>query len=243
MKNLLLPLSFVAFSLLNTPLAATAQMAPAPKAPVKTPTPAAKAPAAKTPPARSQEPILTTPKSLERDLDVFSSWVNERISQAESTVRRELPRIKEDFDRQSKRIDAAVDSLSGQSKREYTTQKVRYEKWASKQDSLDAVARRPETAAETQRRLLNETVVISTARATELPDLYGRLLEHTRDNRRQWSQADWSAASAVLERLNARYEVVREQLSLDDRIRVRSLQTEFRTLEKARDVKDLVNDK
>jgi|GEM_PF-1087256 len=226
MKHMLLPLSLAALGLLTNPLQAAAQTTPKAKTTTKT-----------------AEPILTTPKSLERDLDVFSSWVNEKVDQASTTVRRELPRIKDDFDRQSKRLDAAVDSLSTTSKREYTTQKVRYEKWASKQDSLDAAARRPTTAADAQRRLLNETVTISTARATELPDLYGRLLEHTRDNRKQWSQADWSAASAVLERLNVRYEQVREQLTFDDRLRVRSLQGEFRTLEKARDVKDLVTDK
>ncbi|GAA3945850.1 DUF6565 domain-containing protein [Hymenobacter algoricola] len=243
MKNALLPLSLVAFSLLLTAPGAQAQTAPKPKAPApaapaaKTPAPATKAP------AKTTEPLLTTPRSIERDLDVFSSWVNDKLGQAETTVRRELPRIKDDFDRQSKRLDAAVDSLSTNSKKEYTTQKVRYAEWASKQDSLDALARRPATAADTQRRLLNENVVIGSARATELPDLYGRLLEHTRDNRRQWSQADWSAASAVLEKLNVRYEQVREQLSVDDRLRVRSLQAEFRTLEKARDVKDIVTDK
>jgi hypothetical protein len=226
MKPVLLPLSLVAFSWLASPQTAAAQTTTKPKTTTK-----------------ASEPILTTPKSLERDLDVFSTWVNERIGQAESTVRRELPRIKDDFERQSRRLDSAVDSLSSTSKREYTTQKVRYQKWASKQDSIDAVTRRPATAADAQRRLLNENVVISSARATELPDLYGRLLEHTRDNRRQWSQADWSSASAVLEKLNVRYEQVREQLSLDDRLRVRSLQAEFRTLEKARDVKDMVNEK
>ncbi|GAA4017973.1 hypothetical protein GCM10022408_34570 [Hymenobacter fastidiosus] len=227
MKYVLLPLSLIMGALMLSPLSTTAQTTP--KKPDT--------------PAKTTQPILTTPKSLERDLDVFSSWVNDKLDRAETTVRRELPHIKEDFDRQSKRLDAAVDSLSGQSKREYTTQKGRYEQWASKQDSLDAVTRRAAPAADPQRRLLNETVVITKARATELPDLYGRLLEHTRDNRRQWSPADWSAASTVLSRLNGRYEQVREQLSLDDRLRVRSLQTEFRTLEKARDVKEAMSDK
>ncbi|TGE16779.1 DUF6565 domain-containing protein [Hymenobacter elongatus] len=220
MKRFLLPISFVAAGLACAPLAATAQQKSTP----------------------AKQPTASTPSAIERDLDVFSNWVNDKLDRAETGVRRELPRVKEDFERQSKRLDSAIDSLSSQSKREYSTQKVRYQRWATKQDSLDAMARQPETASAAQRRLLHETVTISRARANELPELYLHLLESTREQRRSWSPADWSAASAVLERLNARYEQVREQLPLEERVRVRSLQTEFRTLEKARDVKDLMQE-
>ncbi|UOQ76294.1 hypothetical protein MUN84_17220 [Hymenobacter sp. 5516J-16] len=173
---------------------------------------------------------------------VFSDWVNDKVEQAATTARRELPRITEEFDRQSTRIDKAVDSLTVEGKREYTIQKTRYKKWATRQDSLDAAARRPATAQEAQRRLLGEEVNISRARPTELPDLYFRLVENMRSDKRNWTQADWSAASAVLSRLNARYEQVREQLPLEERLRIRSLQGEFRTLEKARDVKDVIRE-
>lgn len=220
MKRFLLPLSFLTASLGATTLEATAQQKSTP----------------------AKKPAASTPSAIERDLDVFSDWVNDKLDRAEVGVRRELPRIKEDFDRQSKRLDRAVDSLSSQSKREYSTQKKRYENWESKQDSLDREARQPQTTTSAQRRLLNEDVTISKARATELPDLYLRLLETTREQRRTWTQADWSAAGAVLERLNARYEQVREQLPLEDRVRIRSWQGEFRTLEKARDVKDIMKE-
>ncbi|PJJ59165.1 DUF6565 domain-containing protein [Hymenobacter chitinivorans] len=220
MKRFLLPLSFVAVGLSATALEATAQQKSTP----------------------AKQPTASTPTAIERDLDVFSDWVNDKLDRAEVGVRRELPRIKEDFDRQSKRLDRAVDSLSSQGKREYNTQKKRYQNWESKQDSLDAAARQPETASAAQRRLLNETVTISRARANELPELYLHLVENTREQRKTWSPADWSAASAVLERLNARYEQVREQLPLEERVRIRSLQAEFRTLEKARDVKDIMKE-
>ncbi|TGE25458.1 hypothetical protein E5K00_09790 [Hymenobacter aquaticus] len=220
MKRFLLPICLVAAGLSATPLDTAAQQ--------------------KTTPAK--QPSASTPSAIERDLDVFSDWVNDKLDRAEVGVRRELPRIKEDFERQSRRLDKAVDSLSSQSKREYSTQKRRYQSWESKQDSLDAAAREPETASAAQRRLLNETVTISKARANELPELYLHLLETTRERRRTWTQADWSAASAVLERLNARYEQVREQLPLEERVRIRSMQAEFRTLEKARDVKDIMKE-
>ncbi|QJX47682.1 hypothetical protein HMJ29_12320 [Hymenobacter taeanensis] len=190
----------------------------------------------------ASRPKVSTTTAVQRDLDVFSDWVNDKIDRAAADIRREKPRLNAEFERQSKRIDRAVDSLTVEGKREYETQKVRYKNWSTKQDSLDRVARRPETSAQAQRRLLGEEVVISRARATELPDLYFRLVETMRDKRKNWTSADWSAASAVLSNLNARYEQVRTDLPIEERLRIRTLQGEFRTLEKARNVKDAINE-
>lgn len=190
---------------------------------------------------KSTTPSTQTPSAIERDLRVFSSWVNDKLDRAEAGVRREMPKVSAEFERQSRRIDRGVDSLSAQGKREYADQKQRYKDWAARQDSLDARARRPETAQQIQDRLLGEKVVMSRARASELPDLYARFIEATRSQRRQWSATDWSNASAVLANLNARYEQVREQIPLEERIRIRSWQGEFRTLEAARDAKEVIS--
>jgi hypothetical protein len=184
----------------------------------------------------------STASAIERDLDSFSNWVNDKVDRVAADIQREKPRLNAEFERQSKRIDRAVDSLSVEGKKEYATQKTRYENWSIKQDSLARQARRPESAAQSQKRFLGENVVISSARATELPDLYGRLVESMRDQKKNWTAADWSAASAVLTNLNARYEQLRTQLPLEERLRIRSLQGEFRTLEKARNVKDAINE-
>jgi len=188
----------------------------------------------------TQTSTSQTVSGVEKDLRIFSDWVSDKLDRAEAGVRREMPRISAEFDRQSKRIDRSVDSLSAQGKREYGDQKKRYEDWAAKQDSLDAKARRPETAQQTQDRLLGEKVVLSSARATELPDLYARFIGSTREQRRQWTASDWSKAGVVLSNLNARYAQVREQLPLEDRVRIRSWQGEFRTLEAARDAKEVI---
>ena len=199
----------------------------------------------KTPPATPKRPATSsstssTASAVERDLRLFSEWVNEKVDRITEDVVRESPRVSAEFDRQSKRIDKAVDSLTVEGKREYNTQKKRYSSWSARQDSLDRAARKPETAQQSQDRLLGEKVVLSRARASELPDLYSRFIETTRAQRRQWNATDWSNASAVLGHLNARYEEVREQLPLEERVRIRSWQGEFRTLEKARDVKGIM---
>jgi hypothetical protein len=226
---LMKPLSLLLAAVLLSASAALAQQTPASKAP------ATKAPASTTRPTAS-----STASAVERDLRIFSDWVSDKVGRVADDVARETPRITEEFDRQSKRIDKAVDSLTVEGKREYSIQKKRYGSWQARQDSLDRAARTPETAQQSQDKLLGENVTISRARATELPDLYGRFIEATRAQRRQWTAADWSNASAVLGRLNARYEQVREQLPLEERVRIRSWQGEFRTLEKARDVKGVM---
>lgn len=192
------------------------------------------------PAAQAQQPAKSG-GTLERSLYDFGDWVGRQVDRAEAATRREMPKLTAEFDRRSRRLDRAADSLSADGKREYAAQRARYQQWAARQDSLDTT-QQPATPAQAQARLLNENVNISRVRATELTGLYQRLVETMRTEKKSWSQADWNTAGEVLSRLNARYEQVRTQLPLEERLRIRTLQGEFRTLEKARGVKDSMRD-
>ncbi|MVN75431.1 hypothetical protein GO988_03745 [Hymenobacter sp. HMF4947] len=87
-------------------------------------------------------------------------------------------------------------------------------------------------------KMLHESVDISRVPASQINDLFERFLEATNDQRRQWSDRDWDEASATLTRLNARYEAVRLELPLTERVNVRRCQGEFHTLQSARRVKE-----
>ncbi|SFQ50340.1 hypothetical protein [Hymenobacter arizonensis] len=91
-----------------------------------------------------------------------------------------------------------------------------------------------------QQHLLNSDVNLARVSAHQLPDLYERFIATTRDERRKWSYQDWDNAGVVLARLNQRYEQVRTELPLEERLRVRTFQGEFHTLRGARQVKDKV---
>jgi hypothetical protein len=91
-------------------------------------------------------------------------------------------------------------------------------------------------------KVMHESVDVNRLPASQILDVYSRFLDATRAQRRQWSAQDWDEASAALSRLNARYETVRQELPLEDRLSVRSYQGEFRTLQGARRVKDRVNE-
>jgi hypothetical protein len=110
----------------------------------------------------------------------------------------------------------------------------------------------PRTAAAAQARpnadpglskMIRESVDLNRATADEMPDLYGRFIDAVRDQRRQWADQDWADASATLSRLNARYADVRTGIDMEDRIRIRSWQGEFRTLQGARRVNQKLDEK
>jgi len=106
-----------------------------------------------------------------------------------------------------------------------------------------AATRRPAASGDpTLAKYLHENIEVNSIPASQLEDVYSRFIEATRDQRRQWSAKDWDEASAALARLNARYEAVRKDLPLEERLNVRAMQGEFRTLQGARRVKDRVNE-
>jgi hypothetical protein len=129
---------------------------------------------------------------------------------------------------------------------------------ANAQQSGDLTGGRPHAsaprnaAAQTQNRpnadpgltkLTKQSVDLNRATADEMTDLYGRFIDAVREQRRQWTEQDWTEASATLSRLNTRYEAVRTDIDMEDRIRIRSWQGEFRTLQGARRVNQKLDEK
>lgn len=82
-------------------------------------------------------------------------------------------------------------------------------------------------------QLLHESINLSRVPAADIPNLYARFLDAVHAERRQWSARDWAAASDTFGQLNQRYEAVRKELPLNERLNVRTYQGEFRTLEAA----------
>jgi hypothetical protein len=104
-----------------------------------------------------------------------------------------------------------------------------------------AQATSPATSDSWQQHLLGTKVDLSQALASQLPDLYEFFITTTREERRQWKYADWDAAGQVLARLNQRYREVHAELPLEERVRIRSFQGEFRALRGARQVKEKID--
>ena len=84
---------------------------------------------------------------------------------------------------------------------------------------------------------------VATLTAPALLDAYTRFIEKVRAERRGWTSANWSAAAAVLSSLNGRYDQLRNNLTLDDKVSIRSQQAEFQALHTAHQLTDQVSDK
>lgn len=245
MKRILRPVALVALLLSLAAGLATAQPTTtttkktASSATTKKPAPAATKTAAPAP-KKAASVSAATP---EQDLRTFSNWVDEKLEMPMANVRLDWGALQSEYARMTKRLDGAVDSLSVQSKREYLGQKARYKAWAAEQNHPVAETAGPggNAADELQRKLLNTSAPINRAAASALPDLYGRLIEAARAKGSSWSKPDWEAANLVLGRLNDRYNQVGDQLVIEERVRIRSLQAEFKTLEKARDLKGILD--
>lgn len=88
-----------------------------------------------------------------------------------------------------------------------------------------------------------EKTVVSRLTSTELISAYNRFIEKVRSDRRGWKPADWATAASVLSSLNGRYDQLRANFTLDDKVTIRSQQAEFQALRTARQVSDQVSNK
>lgn len=90
---------------------------------------------------------------------------------------------------------------------------------------------------------LRQKTAVAALPAPALLTAYGRFMDRVRNDRHTWKASDWTTAAAVLSRLNTRYDQLRANLSLDDKLTVRSQQAEFQALRTARQLSDQVSDK
>ena len=88
-----------------------------------------------------------------------------------------------------------------------------------------------------------EKTAVGSLTAPALLDAYARFMETVRDQRQAWKPADWTAAAAVMSRLNARYEQLRDKFVLDDKLTVRAQQAEFQALRTAKQLSRTLSDK
>lgn len=173
---------------------------------------------------------------VEKDLADLRAWMQRRSSQADSTIRKEWPTVKQEFKSLSASLNRNSQNLSEESKEEYNDIKQRYEGWEARNESASVNFSGKEL--ERWERELTGTTNISRLKPAKLRDAYVRLLEKTREQRRNWSLRDWEYADFVIAELNSRKAEVLNQLSSGDKIKIAALQVEFASLKRSREVKD-----
>lgn len=173
---------------------------------------------------------------LEQDLANLRAWMLRRSSQADSTIRKEWPSVKQEFKSLSSSLNRNPQKLSEESREEYNEIKQRYEGWEERNESTSMDLNGKEL--ERWEKELTGTANISRLKPAKMRDAYVRLLEKTREQRRNWTLRDWEYAEFVLGELNSRKAEVLDKLSSGDKIKIAALQVEFASLKKGREAKD-----
>ncbi|WP_439880041.1 hypothetical protein ACSX1A_12825 [Pontibacter sp. MBLB2868] len=174
---------------------------------------------------------------VEQSLKEFRTWMQQKSSQADSTIRREWPTVKEEYKELTYSLDQNTKSMTESSRSEYAAMKQRYKEWEERNETRKAVDLDGQEL-ERWERTMTGTTHIGRIKPALLRDAFARALDYTREERRNWSLRDWDYAEFVLGELQTRKSELLDKLNNGDKIKIAALQVEFVTLKKSREAKD-----
>lgn len=175
---------------------------------------------------------------VEQSLVEFRAWMQKKSSQADSTIRREWPTVKQEYREFTSSLDRNTRSMTDSSRSEYAKMKQRYGEWEERNETRKAVDL-DGRELERWERDMTGTTQIARIKPANLRDAFVRAIEYTRNERRNWSLRDWDYAEFAFGELNTRKAEVLDRLSNGDKIKIAAMQVEFATLKKSREAKDV----
>ena len=173
------------------------------------------------------------------ELNEFRDWVKTKADRTDSAAKENWPEVKEDFRRRTARLDSKADSLSAEAREEYNRLKAQYQTWEEKNERRAQKPLDGNKLRQWEQELLGPTKELSTLTAADMRETYLLFMGIVRAKKNKWTQDDWDYVDNVYSRLNDRKEQLEGSLSAGDRIKIKSLQTEYLALEAAHDAKDL----
>ena len=172
------------------------------------------------------------------ELREFRDWVNNKTSEADTNARRRWPKVKEEFKPRTEHLETRLDSLSAESKQEYAELKKRYELWEKKQQTRTAQPLDEATLKKWQQQLLGERADLTSITGANARETYLLFMGIVRAKKANWSLTDWDYVDHVYSQLNDRRAQIEDQIPAADRLKIKTLQTEYLALEAAADAKD-----
>jgi hypothetical protein len=173
-----------------------------------------------------------------RELDDFKAWVQDKASRTDSSAKENWPKIKEEFKQRSARLDSKADSLSAQGKAEYKELKSKYQSWEARKNKRTSQPLDVAKLQQWEKNLLANKKV-ETIAAADMREMYLTFMGVVRAQKRRWTQDDWDYVDHIYGRLNDRKQQVESAIPAADRLKIKTLQAEYLTLEASGDAKDL----
>ncbi len=173
------------------------------------------------------------------ELKDFKNWVNSKAGKADSTAKENWPEVKEEFKQRSARLESRMDSLSAESKAEYAELKSKYKSWETQKQQRTSMPLDPNKLVEWEKQLIGTDKSLATLTAADMRETYLLFMGMVRAKKNKWTQDDWDYVDNIYGRLNERKQKVEGAMGSGDKIKVKTLQAEYLTLEASHDAKDL----
>ncbi|MEJ8801395.1 hypothetical protein [Pontibacter sp. H249] len=174
---------------------------------------------------------------LEKDLAALRSWMQNKASLADSTIRQEWPSVKREYRELTYSLDQNTRKMSEKSRSEYGQMKSQYKEWEERNETRQAVSLNKDEL-EHWEKIMTGTTRIGSIKPANLREAFILALDVTREHRRSWNLRDWEYAEFVVGELNTRKAEVLDKLNNSDKIKIAALQVEFATLKKSKEAKD-----
>ncbi|MEJ8800640.1 hypothetical protein [Pontibacter sp. H249] len=184
--------------------------------------------------------VVQSGKTAEQQLEEFRGWLNQQSEKGDTAIRRNWPKVKEELRQRNAQLEQNVDSLSEKSKQEYRDLRARYERWEERQDRRQQQPLEPAKLNQFKDQLLREYKDLNNVNAANIREAYLTFMGTVRTKRRNWTQDDWDYVDNVYGQLNERRSQVEGQIPTTDKIKIRTLQAEYLTLEGAADTESAI---
>lgn len=175
---------------------------------------------------------------LEKELEDFRTWMSRKVNQGDSVTRAEWPSIKREFNSKTESLDRRVNRLSEKSRQEYSELKGRYRTWEEEKEGSYGQPLNLAEATKWELELTGRSDLRELS-ANQMREVWSYFLDQVRAKRTAWSLREWDYAEHVYRILSDRKQVVLDNMTNGDKIKVAALQVEFNTLRKSRDAKDM----
>ncbi|WP_266204774.1 hypothetical protein [Pontibacter kalidii] len=188
---------------------------------------------------RDTATVVKSGETAEQELEEFRGWLNKQAEKGDTAIRKEWPQVKEELRRRNAQLESKFDSLSEKSKAEYRDLQDRYRSWEERQERRMQQPLDAKKVTAWQEQLLREYDDLAQLQPSQMREAYLTFMGTVRAKRKNWTQSDWGYVDHVYGKLNERRGQLESQISTSDKLKIRTLQAEYLTLEGAADTKDM----
>ncbi|MFT2009460.1 hypothetical protein ACMA1I_12350 [Pontibacter sp. 13R65] len=184
--------------------------------------------------------VVKTGKTADDHLADFREWINSKTGDGDSSGTNRGGAAKEEFKKRTAQVETRLDSLSARSKAEYEQLKGKYQRWEERQERRQNTPLDAQKLSQWQDQLLREFKDLNGITNQNMREAYLTFMGEVRAKRQNWNQDDWDYVDHVYGLLNQRMGQIDNQIATADKVKIKTLQAEYLSLEAAADTRSML---